>query len=299
MGFADLVTGITTGVMWMCWIVLILYAVRVFLFIVVGCEEDRRMREAMAVGYSAVAFVFTFQATSAIRVFVQRIVGAGSSIGSPTQSIYGLLVICSLIIFAAFICNFSRSLWMLKNLDHAVFEPVQNWDKLTLPKLKRLCEFGTRMAAALLFIYLEFQLEKLAQPHGAAEAGSIAGGASATRPLSDAGFVAIFLYAMLILWWVSGRWIAGKGMPWLLLLFFAAGLFNSIFICVFGGTSVDESSKTWLLMTIVIAGALATYMIVYVLWDLIRALKAWLLTVKGWLSRLIAWIFKRPAAAGS
>jgi hypothetical protein len=265
------------------------------LFILFGCEEIRRMREAMAVGYSAVAVVFTFQATWAIQHFVQRIVGDGSSIGSPSRSIYALLVICSLIIYAAFICNFSRSLWMLKNLDHAVFEPVPKWEELTVPKLKRIAEFGTRMAAALLFIYLEFKLERLAQPHGAAEAGSIAGGASATRPLSDAGFVAIFLYAMLLLWWLSGRWIAGKAMPWLLLVFFGAGLFNSFFIFVFGDAPVDESSKTWLLLTIVIASAFATYMIIYVLFDLIKALNVWVLTVKTWLGMRL---FKGPAPAG-
>jgi len=299
MGFADYVPLIITGVMWMCWIILILYALRVLLFILFGCEEIRRMREAMAVGYSAVAVVFTFQATWAIPNFVQRIVGDGSSIGSPTRGIYALLVICSLIICAAFICNFSRSLWMLKNLDHAVFEPVPDWEDLTKTKLKRIAEFGTRMVAALLFIYLEFKLEKLAQPHGVAEVGLVSEGGSATRPLSQAGFVAIGLYAVLLLWWLSGRWIAGKAMPWLLFAFFVAGLFNSFFIFVFGDAPVDESSKTWLLMTIVVAGALATYMIVYVLLDLIKAVKAWLLTVKGWIFRVIAWRLKRPAAAGS
>ena len=226
---------------------------------------------------------FTFYATEALPNFVQRIVGDGSSIGATTRGIYALLVVCSVMICAAFICNFSRSLWMLKNRDHAVFEPVPQWEQLTTPTFPRISEFGTRMAAALLFIYLEFKLEKLGHPQGIADVKNmVTEGLSPTRPLSQAGFIAIFLYVALLLWWVSGRWIVRTKMPRPLFWFFVAGLFNSFFIYIFGDAPVDESSKIWLLISIAVAGGSASFMVGYVVWDLIK---------------LAIGLLKRPAAA--
>lgn len=273
MSFADWVPTIIRGVMLACWFILGVYVVRVFIFILFHGEEGRRMREAMAVGYTMVAAYFIFNATKAIPNFVQRIVGDAGSIGSTTSAINTLLVICSVVICAAFICNFSRSLWMLKNLDHAVFEPVPEWEQLSTPKFKRIFEFFTRMGAALLFIYLEFKLEKVAHVQGVTDVGLIAHGSPPTRPLSQAGFVAIFLYLVLILWWFSGKLIAGSQMPKLLFFFFLFGFLNSTFIYAFADEPVDESSKIWLLICVGVCGLLASSMIIYVLWDLFKLLK--------------------------
>jgi hypothetical protein len=270
MSFADYVPQFINGVMWVCWIVLLIYAVKVLTFIVFTCEDGRRMREAMAVGYTAVAAYFTWEATKAIPNFVQRVVGDGGSVGYTTPGIYAILVVCSCVICAAFICNFSRSLWMLKNLDHAVFEPVPQWEQLSTPIGKRTFEFLTRMAAALLFIYLEFKLEKVSHPHAINEVELVAQGSSPTKPLSQAGGVAVFLYGVLVLWWLSGLWIAKSKMPKLLLLFFVFGLLNSIFIYAFGDEPVDKSRNNYLLLFLGIMALLASYMIAYVLWGLIK-----------------------------
>jgi hypothetical protein len=271
MAFADYVPTIINGVMWGCWIVLIIYAVHVLIFIL-WHGKIRRMREAMAVGYTAVAAYYTALATYALPNFVQRVVGDGGSIGSPTSGIYALLVICSSIICAAFICNFSRSLWMLKNLDHAVFAPVPRWRQLSSPMLKRSPEFLTRMAAALLFIVLELQLEKVAHPHGVNEVNQVAQGSPTTKLLSQAGLIGFFLYSVLIFWWFSGLWIARSKMPKKLVIFYVAGLFNSIFIYIFGDEAVDESQKNWLLILVLLMGLAASYMIGIVLLDILKLL---------------------------
>jgi len=273
MNFADYVIDITRYVMYACWIVLMIYAGRVMLFILWTSGQARRMREAMAVGYTAAATYFTFYATKAMLNFVQRVVGDGSSIGTTTSGMYAALVGCSLVIFVAFICNFSRSLWMLKSLDHAVFEPVPKWKQLSRPMCKRLFEFSTRIAAAVLFIMFELQLENVADPHALKDVHLATERSISTQSLSQAGGIAVFLYLVLLLWWLSGLWIARSEMPKSLLLFFFCGLVNSIFIYVFGDEAASESRNKWLVGVVGLMTLFAGYMIYYVLCDLFKLLK--------------------------
>ena len=286
MFFAELVQPILRALRLLCYVVLLFYLFKVLVFIfrgkVIGSSETlsghtHRLREAMALAYTGVAAYFIFHSISAVQSFTDKVLDAGTSVNSPVM-MNQILVIAAGVICVAFICNFCRSLWMLKLLDHAVFEPVPNWEQLTNTTFKRAFEFITRATAALLFICLELQLEKLGS---STPEMAVVGGAKSYANLSTAGLFGLALYASLIAWWLSGRFIIKAGMPKSLLLFYIAGIFNSLFIFMYGGETVSNE-WAWLLISIIfIMGLAAVYMVGVVLADLCGGMRNWLAPVKN------------------
>jgi len=178
----------------------------------------------------------------------------------------------SAFVFTAFICNFSRSLWMLKSLDHALFEPVPQWGELSgRSARKRAAEFATRTVAAVLFILVEFRLERLA----ATQTQSFV----PNENLVLAGKWGLLLYATLFVWWWVGYWIAGAKMPKMQVWYYLAGAANSFFIFKYAGNP-NSNDAVGLLLFIVVVWICAIYMLVYIFWDPVRGFGNYITTMR-------------------
>ena len=197
MWLTELVQPILFILKWLCRFVLLFYFLRVMVIIFFGktISDSRRLQEALAMAYTLVAAWLILQSTNAILPFVQNIINSVVLVSMPTTIINFVLVICSGLVCTAFICNFSRSLWMLKSLDHAVFESVPKWEKLSaISTSKKIFEFATRTVAALLFIGIELQLEKLSTSSSRGDVTSLAIGEAPQNCLAAAGWYGFFLY---------------------------------------------------------------------------------------------------------
>jgi hypothetical protein len=258
----------------LCWGVLAFYVSRVFISVVRGPSQDgsrgHGLREAMAMAYTAVAAYLIASAAGAIQLFVTAILDSVSLLQTGIESwVLTLLVLSSSCVCAAFICNFSRSLWMLKSLDHAVYGPVPEWGALSeISRWKKLAEFSTRTVAALLFIVVEFRLERFADAQTSANALTLASMDELQHnSLSEAGRGGLWLYFALILWWCAGFWIARKQMPKLQLVFYIAGMADSFFIYRYATTLTNSSDAITFLLFIVVISICALYMLCIVLLD--------------------------------
>jgi hypothetical protein len=284
----DFVRPVMSTLKGLCWVMLGFYVLRVGIFVVQGPPEGRAprhgMREAMAMAYTVVAAYFIASATSAIQLFVYAILDSVSLLRTtPAPWILGLLVLSSACVCAAFICTFSRSLWMLKTLDHAIFGPVPEWAELSEQSPgKKITEFATRTAAALLFIVVEFRLERFADVQTSRNALTLASiDQMQHSSLAQAGLWGLWLYFALTLWWLVGLWIARQKMPKLQLFFYIAGMVNSLFIFKYAGTVTSSDDALTLLLSIVVVLISALYMLGYLLLDPIRdlyGLRAWVRT---------------------
>ena len=283
---ADIVAPILSTLEYLCVFVLAFYTMRVVVFVIRGRnpKDDHRMREAMAMAYTVVAAWFIFFAIGAIHPFVQNIIEAVGVVAAPSIQIRILLAISSAFVCSAFLCNFSRSLWMLKSLDQGLFDPVPEWETLTGTKLKRFFEFATRTVAALLFIVLEFQLERFAASRKNSDVAIQLGADSPDRYLTQAGFLGLLLYCSLILWWLVGRWIAKDKMPWTQLSFYGAGLINSMFIASYAGKVATTDQAVMLLMFIVVVTLAATYMLGLVVVEILKETWAFVAIFRNHLS---------------
>jgi hypothetical protein len=256
-----------------CYLVLVFYAVRAIRLITVGHgghHATSQWREAMALVYTLVAAYFIFVSTRAIPTFSQNIVDGVGRVPNMPPGLIAFSYLAAGLVFAAFICNCSRSLWMLKSLDHGIFEPIPEWEELSEPWGKRIPEFVTRSIAAGLFILLEFELKKLSswsylKDLSVSQSGGIPGAG-----LSDIGKFALGLYFALLFWWLAASRIAGKRMPKLLLSFYAAGLVNALFIFFYGGPILSTSAAMWLVAGIVVVTIAAGWMLFFVLLDTFR-----------------------------
>lgn len=269
---ASLVPPILASLKYLSYGVLVFYVLRVVIVVFNGKrpEESRRLREAMALGYTAVAAYFIYYSAPAIQIFANNVLDTGSSIDAPS-SINTIVVILAALICFAFICNFCRSLWMLKLLDHAIFEPVPGWKALTDTTPKLLAEFAPRAAAAVLFICLEFRLEKIGNWSPDDSVLVLANGGVPPNYLADAGKYGMYLYGCLILWWLLSKLFVKAAMPPLLLIFHAVGLINSAFIWWYAGPlGRDWAWEMILVVGFMAAGAL--YMILIVAIDIVTAI---------------------------
>jgi len=264
------------GARYVCYAILTFYALRVLLAIVFGQSggHEHRLREAMALGYTAIAVYFIGSGTGAIQMFVKSVQATGKQLSVPDWANV-VLAGCATVICVAFLCNFSRSLWMLKSLDHGVYEPITGWRDLTARSPKRqLFEFFTRTCAALLFIQVEHKLEELAQHTGAQDVRAAMDHALAPDYLSAAGWWGVALYLALLCWWITGWLIARVDrtvkMPPKQFWFFSAGLFNSAFIGVYGGEVATKDWEFIMLMVVIGMGAAAGYMLYVVAIDVFR-----------------------------
>ncbi len=255
-----------------CYIALGFYLARAVLLVVVGRDDHKGsgFREAMAMVYTLLAASFIYSSIRAIPTFVENIVDGVSRVLHLPGEMLVFLYAAGGLVFAAFICNCSRSLWVLKSLDHGLFEPVARWEQLSRPMGKRFVEFTTRTVAAGLFIKLEFELKELAKSSPVDEVTRLYQGVYPSYDLSDAGGVGIKLYFVLLLWWGVGRMIAHRQMPTWLLVFYAAGLVNSLFIYKFARPVSSEATTFWLLVLLGIAAIGAGYMVGHVLADVFR-----------------------------
>lgn len=257
----------------LCYVVLAVYISRVFLFIILGNRtgDSHRLREAMAMAYTLAAAVLIGYSVSAIAPFVTNIQEATNGLTVSAAGFGSYLSLCAGLVCAAFICNFSRSLWMLKSLDHAVFEPIPDWEDLSGSTLKRFLEFLPRAFAAVLFICLEFELKAMAGTIRAKDAALVASGTSPRNYLDEAGRYGLALYAALILWWIVGRYVITRKhnikMPKSILFFYVAGLLNSLFIFLYGGANLTSGQAIGLLSTVNLATIAALYMLAIVVRD--------------------------------
>lgn len=255
-----------------CYVVLAFYVFRVLVVVSKGkkLEESHRLREAMALGYTAVAAYFIVYSTRAIQLFANSVLDVGTPVNAPA-AINLLVVICAGLICFAFICNFCRSLWMLKLLDHGIFEPVEEWEKLTDSTPSRLVEFIPRTLAAILFICLESKLEKLGDFTLDDSLTSLINGSSPPHYLTQAGVIGLALYGTLIVWWLLSRFVLSAAMPWSLLIFHGIGLVNSGFISLYGGEPVGAALAWGMFLIISLMACGAAYMIFVIIADIVKA----------------------------
>lgn len=229
--------------------------------------DKHALRESMAAAYTVVAAYLIGMSVNAMRPFVDNV---GQSANFLTQSpLLAVSVrIVAAIVFTAFLTNCSRSLYVLKGLDHAFFEPVPEWETLATFPLKRLFEFSTRAVAAGLFISLEYQLKVIASGTTALSSATSASqpfqnliASPALDALTLAGACGMALYLSLILWWCVGLWIAKEQMPRRLLPFYLSGLVSSAFIYFYSHSTRSENASIALIFfALVVAGA-ACYML--------------------------------------
>jgi hypothetical protein len=284
----NVVTRLTASLEFLCWALLTFYVLRVVVFIIKGPNETvphrNRMREAMAMAYTAVAAYFIAAATRAIEPFMANIISSVSVLvpAVPWQLLV-VLGLSSACVCTAFLCNFSRSLWQLKSLDHAIFAPVPEWDDLSdRSGPKKVAEFLTRSVAAVLFIVVEFRLERFAETPARL---SLVASRTESTSLAVAGLWALGVYIALISWWLVGWLIAGKKMPLSQLFFYLAGVANSVFVAKYAGSITSPGDVYVLLCFIVLICVAAVYMLGYILWDPLRAVVSVGGACWGWLSK--------------
>lgn len=261
-----------------CYFILAFYLIRVLKFIIWGKsnKDPHRLREALSMVYTIFASYFIFISIDSIIPFVQNIVERLNHLIS-TPAIIITINILSGFVCAAFICNFSRSLWMLKTLDHSIFDPVPDWKTLSANKYKRWFEFITRTIAAVLFILLEEKLKDISLSTHLNELKSLSVSPFLQNNMSDAGKLGLLLYLALGLWWLSGWVIAKNKMPKVLLLFYVTGLINSGFIYLYGGNEISEALAELLILIIVLVSAAAIYMLGFVLKEVVQTVHEFLL----------------------
>jgi hypothetical protein len=271
---AEIVNPVLSGLAWLCYIVLSIYILRIGVFIVRGKEakDSHRMREAMAMGYTIFAAFYISSSIVALNPFVQNVLQVVSLLRmQPSSWINSLIALCAGSVCAAFICNFSRSLWMLKSLDHGQFEAVPEWGDLFSTSGRRFFEFSTRAIAATLFISLELEFEKLGtySPEDVIRSSTVV-----PIHLDRVGLVGMLLYLSLMAWWVVGWVVAKKKMPKRALTFYFAGLVISYFLFSYGGLEVnkDPDKAISLLLSVFVVTMAALYMLLFVLSDVIRVL---------------------------
>lgn len=265
-----------------CCAILVVYALRVLIAIIRGHGGggQHRMREAMALGYTLIAAYFIFSGSGAIRMFAESVLATGRELNVPEWT-NTALVVCATIICAAFLCNFSRSLWMLKSLDHGLYEPIDDWGQLTARRpVQQFLEFLTRTCAAVLFIKVELELEELAHHSELQNLEAAQKAQHVPDSLSAAGGWGVLLYSVLLVWWCTG-WLIARGapagtkakMPPWQALFFGAGLFDSAFIRIYGSDVVTMNLKYMMLLIVLGMGAAALFMLAVVARDIIRFLR--------------------------
>jgi hypothetical protein len=261
-----------------CKVMLFFYLLKVLKTIVWGRKGHHAepLREAMAFAYTAIAAYFIFGGIGAIRMFVKNVLEIGEIVHVPAAGNI-FLVVCAALVCAAFLCNFSRSLWMLKNLDHGVYDPVKNWAELTRPPRKRVLEFATRTGAALLFIMIELELESFAHHSEVANLAYAEAASSVPDHLRAAGGYGIGLYICLVAWWLVGYWLAKGDMPKRQIAYHVCGLVNSLFIFVYARSSQATEGEAWGMVAIVVLMSLsATFMLAFVIRDFAKGTRdAW------------------------
>jgi len=256
-----------------CYLTLAFYFIKVMAFLLRGhpAARSHRLREAMATAYTLVAVVLISLSTEAILPFIQNVLETVDLVHTPPTYMRISLALCAGLVCTAFICNFSRSLWTLKSLDHGIFEPVPEWADLSESRPRQLrLEFAVRTIAALLFIALEFDLKKIATASLTEDVIDLARGGTPQNYLSQAGGRGLLLYFFLVVWWLVGLAIAKKQMPKKLLWFYLAGLFNSFFVFLYSSRTTNTDHAMLLLLIVAVAAIGALYMILYVLSDIAK-----------------------------
>lgn len=235
--------------------------------------DDHAMRESMAAMYTAFAAYLIAMSVSAMLPFVEN-VGQAAGMVSGSRGMGVSVRLIAALVFTAFVANCSRSLFMLKSLDHGIFPPIPEWEKLVTFPAKRLSEFVVRACAAALFIGLEYQLKVLAS--GAATLDTIGQngaispftGATTLEGLLHAGQFGTALYTALLVWWVIGRWIAASQMTWEFLWFYLSGLTCAAFVWAFAGSTPTESTGILLFVALGFVTLAAGFMLWVVAKDL-------------------------------
>src|SRR5436309_1587212 len=110
MSAADFVQPISLALVWTCRAVLTFYVCRVGLVVLRG---NHRLREALALAYTLFAASVIFLAIGAIDRFTQSVSQGINVLAQPSPGFRVLIALYSACVFSSFICNFSRSLWML------------------------------------------------------------------------------------------------------------------------------------------------------------------------------------------
>lgn len=247
----------------LCYFVLTFYLVKVVILIIYGKDKNdhHNLRDAMALVYAGFAVYFIFESIDAIQILVQHIVEGINLAKLNYEWLYISLYTVVGLIFTSFICNFCRSLWMLKSLEHGMFEAVPDWEQLLMPKRRRGLEFLTRTCAAILFILLEFELKKWKGYDGVVQIQDVSSGNFGRFDLSYSGLLGIFLYLSLICWWFSGLYAAGTKMPKGQLLFYICGMVISGFVLFYGSPITTDERLLLVLILLTLALAASLFMI--------------------------------------
>lgn len=265
-----MITDVLSILKWICIIVLSFYIIRVILLVFFGKSnhDNHRLRGSMALIYAVFAAYFIYKSIVFIPFLVNSIVG-GISLGNIKYSWLILLLYITIgTVFTAFLCNFSRSLWMLKSLENGIFEAVPDWNDLTKPISKRFIEFFIRSIAAFLFILLEFEFEKISHYSLVDDIKILNSNSIPEYNISSIGVLGIYLYSSLLLWWCAGFWIAKRRMPIVQLIFYFAGIIISIFVKLYGNSIITDETVIIILISLVLAIGASSFMLFIVFKDI-------------------------------
>ena len=243
-----------------CYVTVAFYVVKAVLVTVPPENHQPPFPEGLALTYLAAATWFTIGAVAAIPRFTHHCIDVLSYL--PALSIPKLVVqlvaLAATFMVTAFICNFARSLYMLKSLDHGVYEPVPDWKQKLTRDAKGYSEFVTRLIAAILFLVLEYQLKAVAHPVTVGDKEA----ALASDHFAVPALVGLVLYVVLMGWWTVARRIVGDKVPGWQLVFYLAGLLNSVVLWVYSQRT-GTNTFPWIM---VISALVSFIPSLYMLW---------------------------------
>lgn len=250
----------------LCYVVLAYYFLKALAITLALPDPEKRFREALSTTYLIAAAWFTMTAIGVIPGFTQHCIDAtGYLFTDMPAEVLQVIGLAGSVILTAFICNFARSLYMLKSLDHATFDPIPEWGQLLASTRARVVEFFVRLLAAGLFLLLEYELKSVVKPPDPAKVIS----GEITNPFASPGWLGILLYIVLGIWWFVGRSVAGNKMPWTQLVFYCAGLWNSFILALYAGAT-SEPIAWFMLLSAVVSTVGSIFMIGMVVLEVVK-----------------------------
>jgi len=241
----------------MCFFALGIYIIRTLKSAIKYFKDNgNKIFPTLLLAYSGIAAVIIFLSTLKLYVLPNSATKL-MIIEDVDAYVINLTYIGFHIIMAAFYLNFSKAFYMLHELDHGHYDPIQNWnEKLNASKKwKRITEAFLRWLIAIFFIVLELTL------HNVSSDGLIAA-------LRTSAIFGLILYSLMLLWAMLNRFLLinqneeetiKKKMKWQFYIAWA-GIFNSLYIVL-----LAMLKKWWIIMPFSIATLLSIIILGYIL----------------------------------
>jgi hypothetical protein len=189
-------------------LIVISLAIYLALTLIATIRTWRHPRPVLPLVYAAAAGIAIYGAANAIRWFPLALLGQGDAykiskngladIGSQ-RHLFAVLSISATLGCIAFLWNFARSVYMLKQLDHGQLAEYLEWSSLYDGRIFQIIEMFFRFICAALFLKLEYVIAEVAkwEQYQPQQMKTVAG-------------YAIFLYLALLGWTALFHFVAKR-----------------------------------------------------------------------------------------